>query len=546
MANDSISKEDVSQVIQDVGEFQKYAFLIGAGTSKPAGIPTSGELIQKWKEQRYEEVDRDRDFEEWVKGVEDEEIEDEKSEYGFWFEDRNPMRVHRREFIQELVKDADPTLSHLLLATMMSEGYVPHVLTPNFDDLLFDAFYLYLEDKPNLIDHRTVAPEFKLIRDDPTIVKLHGDYLYDNLKNTDSETADLEPAMEEVLQRTVSEYGLVVVGYGGGDMSIMEPLLDADLSEYGIYWCVLSSENLDPKVEELLEQPNTHLVEIDGFGSLMAKFEEELPGVELPAPEDIIDRAEIRANKLRGTLAESEEGATDEEEKLVDRTEKRWKAVQAIRNDEYSKAIELVNEVISSNSEDAMAYTVRGLAKESVDGYEDAIEDYNKAIDLDSENATAYVSRGNAKRELDRYEVAIEDYDEAIDLDPENVTAHVGRGNAKQALERYEEAIEDYDEVIDLDPEHATAYYNRGNAKRALERYEDAIEDYDKAIDLEPDDVESDLTNRGNAKRMLERYEDAIEDYDEAIDHDPEHATAYLNRGITKVALDRNEDAIED
>lgn len=65
---------------------------------------------------------------------------------------------------------------------MMNEGYVPNALTPNFDDLLFDAFYLFFEDKPHLVDHQAIAPEFKLTRESPTIIKLHGDYLYDNLQ----------------------------------------------------------------------------------------------------------------------------------------------------------------------------------------------------------------------------------------------------------------------------------------------------------------------------------------------------------------------------
>ena len=27
---------------------KKYCFLLGAGASKPSGIPTGGELVQKW------------------------------------------------------------------------------------------------------------------------------------------------------------------------------------------------------------------------------------------------------------------------------------------------------------------------------------------------------------------------------------------------------------------------------------------------------------------------------------------------------------------
>lgn len=66
---------------------------------------------------------------------------DKEGPYGFWFERLHPSRGGRREYIANLVEGAEPNLGHILLATMMGEGYVPHALTPNFDDLLFDAFY---------------------------------------------------------------------------------------------------------------------------------------------------------------------------------------------------------------------------------------------------------------------------------------------------------------------------------------------------------------------------------------------------------------------
>lgn len=238
MAGGDINRASVSQLVQAVAEVKKYAFLIGAGTSrpKPAEIPTGGELIDIWREECYELVNPDEEVDEWI-ATKEKTIADDQTEYGFWFEERHPTRGQRRKRIQELVEDAEPTLGHILLATMMNEGYVPNGLTLNFDDLLFDAFYLFLEDKPHLVDHQAIAPEFKLTRERPAIIKLHGDYLYDNLQNTAEETKALEPAMEDVLQQTVTEYGLVVIGYSGTDDSIMDPLLETDLSEYGVYWC---------------------------------------------------------------------------------------------------------------------------------------------------------------------------------------------------------------------------------------------------------------------------------------------------------------------
>lgn len=437
MADGDIDMTSVANLIRAVGQCENYAFLIGAGTSRPppAEIPTGSELIETWQKECYKYVNSEDGLEAWVKAKEEEEKEDDESAYGFWFEECHPTRGGRKEYIKELVKGTDPNFEHVLLASLMDEGYVPHVLTPNFDDLLFDAFYLYLEDKPQVIDHRAVTSEFRLTNSDSAIVKLHGDYLYNNLRNTDKETGEnaLDPGMKQALRQTVEEYGLVVVGYSGGDDSIMDPLIEADLSEYGIYWCVRDIDSFpkEDKAQELLEQSNTYLVEIEGFGSLMRKFGNRIDSVEPPQPGEIVERAEERADMLKGALKESKEAATgDEEEEYVDKTEKLWEGIGFAQEDNYEKAIEL----------------------------------FTEAIEEDREYARAYFHRGNAKRELGKYEEAIADYDTAIDLDPENTGAYGNRGITKLRLGKYEEAIADYDAAINLMPEHSKGYTNKSEA----------------------------------------------------------------------------------
>lgn len=541
MTADNITEVDVWQLAQAVAEFGKYSFLIGAGTSrpKPASILTASGLIDIWQEECFDHASPELDIDEWIQEQE-KSMDYDQNEYGFWFEKRHPTRGERRKRIDELVRDADPTPAHITLASMMSEGYVPHVLTPNFDDLLFDAFYLFLEDKPNLIDHRAVAPEFKLTRDDPAIVKLHGDYLYDNLQNTDSETEALEPAMKDALQKTVTEYGLVVVGYGGTDDSIMDPLLDADISEHGIYWCVRDTESISPKVGELLEKSNTYLVQIDGFLSLMETFYNHINDVELPKHDELIERAEQRADLLQGALRESQESSNDEIDGAFEEVLDQFAAQRAIENDHPSHALELLDE-----GSDPVSSSLRGRAKNSLGRYEGAIEDITQAIEHRPNNSADYYNRGIVYDNLDQFENAIEDYTQALELDPEDISAYHNRGVAKIELGRYEEAIEDFSKAIDLDPDDVSLYTQRGRAKLNLEQDEKAIEDFTKAIEVDPEDA-SPYFKRGAMKVVLGREGEAIEDLDRAIELDPEHPDAYTSRGVAKIGLDRAEEAVED
>lgn len=92
MSDGEIEEATVSQVIQAVEETRRYAFLIGAGTSRPepAGIPTAGELIEQWQQECYERDGPTANLEDWIEEKEAD-IQDAE-QYGFWFEQRHPTR----------------------------------------------------------------------------------------------------------------------------------------------------------------------------------------------------------------------------------------------------------------------------------------------------------------------------------------------------------------------------------------------------------------------------------------------------------------------
>ena len=58
----------------------------------------------------------------------------------------------------------------------------------------------------------------------PKVVKLHGDFLYSNVRNVGSEMTRLDVNMRAKFEQTSAIYGLVVVGYSGGDQTVMDPI----------------------------------------------------------------------------------------------------------------------------------------------------------------------------------------------------------------------------------------------------------------------------------------------------------------------------------
>jgi hypothetical protein len=56
------------------------------------------------------------------------------------------------------------------------------------------------------------------------LVKLHGDYRYDKLQNTEEELKSLDDELRKYLLQICKENGLIVVGYSGRDESVMSSL----------------------------------------------------------------------------------------------------------------------------------------------------------------------------------------------------------------------------------------------------------------------------------------------------------------------------------
>ena len=78
-------------------------------------------------------------------------------------------------------------------------------------------------------------------------------------------------------------------------------------------------------------------------------------------------------------------------------------------------------------------YFYLGIAFHQREKYEQAIERYDRAMLLDSQEAMFYNNRGIAKRVVGDRQGAIADFDKVIELNPTHVDAYNSRG-AQRAL----------------------------------------------------------------------------------------------------------------
>lgn len=256
-----------------------FVLFLGAGTSKSSGVKLAGELIKEWRNSHYQMYKIDTETVEehfkrlhWTNSAE---------EYSILFEKLYDEPSQRREFIESCIKEASPSWGYIYLVNLLRKRTFNTVFTTNFDDLLNEACYQFSSEvRPIVCAHDSSISSIRITSSRPKIVKLHGDFLFDNIKNTIRELETLEQNTQDKFKQYASEFGFIVMGYSGNDRSIMDTfntLLRFDhYFPHGIYWCIRRGSVIPPKVESLARFPKFKIVEIDGFDEFFAELNNSL------------------------------------------------------------------------------------------------------------------------------------------------------------------------------------------------------------------------------------------------------------------------------
>lgn len=281
-----IKKEEhlVDLILNRNDDLPSFTLFLGAGASNNSGVKTAAAMIDIWRNQLYEHEKPSEKYNTWLKKQSWYESDEE---YSYLFEELYDEPTQRRDYIEKCMENASPNWGYVYLIRLLEENIFNTVFTTNFDDLLNEACYIYSDHiRPIVCAHDSEVSNIRLARKRPKIIKLHGDFLFDNIKNTKGETQRLEKNMQLKLSQIGQEYGMVFVGYSGRDnsvMSIIEELIKTDDHfKHGIYWCILNGEKPKKRVAKLLGEKRVHAVEISGFDELMALLQKKA-GLDLPA-----------------------------------------------------------------------------------------------------------------------------------------------------------------------------------------------------------------------------------------------------------------------
>ena len=293
-----MKKYTISNVISSfsVKPNESISMLLGAGASISSGIMSGGQMVWDFKRKIYciENRVSEATFPDMSKETAQREIQTyldatrehpslySKEEYSHYFEYLFGNKRDRDLYIQSKVKNVTPYLGYLCLGALIIEGRIKFLNTTNFDDLIKAGVYAI--DAGHSIKTISSAIEnsvgFNLNDGIPTILKLHGDYLVDHLKNTSEELQALENSINLKLQDVLHERGLIVVGYAGNDnsvMTVLEKIVNQNGLPYGIIWCKPKNTVLSERAENFMEfacsaNEQSGVVDIDSFDDLMYRL----------------------------------------------------------------------------------------------------------------------------------------------------------------------------------------------------------------------------------------------------------------------------------
>lgn len=414
-----------------------YSIFLGAGASVTSGIRTATQLIDEWAIELYERFNDGRK-------AESAEVAKQYFEYkhSSWYNPDNPysslfekkfdLPTQRRRFVEQEVDQKFPSIGYAYLASLVDKNYFNTVFTTNFDDLINEAFYLFSNTRPIVCAHDSSIHSISITSKRPKVVKLHGDYLFDDIKSTLRETESLEHNTKEKFVEFCKEYGLIVVGYSGSDRSIMDVLeflaRQENYLKNGVYWCLRRTDNVCHTLRNLIWKDKVYPVLIDGFDELFAEIHAQTVLGELKL------NSSNRQSKLHQTIQNiirDNYGLSNN--KIISRE------ISSIKSDGNSKDIsEFVKQISSSNESSKLGMKeVRNLLE--IDALIES-SDLTKAEETCSMYYESAVKPDDKKFYIEKY---IDIYqkqgfdtkvsywcDKLIEIDPHNIEYHLKKSRS--------------------------------------------------------------------------------------------------------------------
>ena len=457
---------------------KRYCFILGSGASRSSGIRTGMEMMREWWDY-LRESPRGVDYikecaedliqesssngnglkEDYFKRFYDKKYKLKNSDYFDLFDLRFvTMRDAGYQCLEHEMEDKTPSYGYFALATILANTENRLVITTNFDSLSEDALFIYTKARPQVVGHESLAQYMGAHFQRPVIAKVHRG-LYFNPLNRQEETGAIQTEWKKPLHQAFEKYIPIVIGYGGGDRSLMSYLEDEDNGLQALYWCDICDLPKNSEPAKLVEKKNGYFIKIGGFDELMFEFGEKF---------------------------NEEAKFSDPKKRMRDETERRC----ALYDESFNMLSEKCRQLRKQGADDApssggdaeqseLAKSIQSFANRSLAELDQVPESQR--------NAEYYTQYGELLKKACQFGKAIESFDKAIELDPNNAEYYHNKGFSEIMTDDYENAIASYTHAIKLDNNEGDHYYYRSKAYYDLKKYDEALADINISIKLDPD-----------------------------------------------------------
>ena len=296
----------------DQGEFtviycarpENFAWFLGAGASRAAGLMTASDIIWDLKKRYYcREENQELDRQDVQNQAVRERIqsflasrgfpaEGADGEYATYFQKIfGADKERQRKYLKAALSEDKVTLSvgNRVLAALMSEKRARSVFTTNFDTVVERAFADVTGGSLAAYHLEGSASAVQAINNEefPLYVKLHGDFRHDNLKNLPADLAGQNNDLARCLTIAGSRFGFVVTGYSGRDASVMAAfrtvLAGSNPFPHGLFWTGMKGASAPKPVAALLADARARgvtaeYIEIETFDALLLRLWRNIEG----------------------------------------------------------------------------------------------------------------------------------------------------------------------------------------------------------------------------------------------------------------------------
>ncbi|MFC5849356.1 SIR2 family protein [Deinococcus petrolearius] len=245
-----------------------YALLLGSGMSRAAGIPTAWGIVEDLMRQVAQAsgvtpVPEGKALHTWYAttfGVE--------ASYSELITKLEPTSAGQRNLLRSYFEREDeegqllphePSRAHRAIARLCQAGVVRVIVTTNFDRLAEQAL-AEVGVIPTVISNELeieAAPP--LVHGGVFVLKLHGDYVKDDVRNSVDDLETYPERLRAYLERVLDEFGLIVCGWSGEwDRALRHSLLQTPNRRYPLVWSAYSEPSAAAR--ELIEARRGRLV----------------------------------------------------------------------------------------------------------------------------------------------------------------------------------------------------------------------------------------------------------------------------------------------